>query len=187
MDAFFGEIRAFPYNFIPLGWLACDGNQYTVAQYQILHSIIGYTYGGSGAVFKVPDLRGYVPIGEGTPPGGLTYAPGHPVGTPTVTLTQGQMASHDHGLQTQAGSTRVTAPSSAALPAAPLQVISGQNFTWLAYTPTTATPAPTQATMSPLAIQPNGSSASHDNHSPLLILRYCINAEAPDSLYPVRA
>lgn len=187
MDAFYGEIRAFPYNFIPLGWLPCDGSQYSVSQYQVLASVIGQTYGGSGTNFKVPDLRGYVPIGEGTPSGGATYVPGQPVGAPTVSLTQNQMPSHDHGLQTQAGSTRVTAPSSAALPAAPLQVVNGQNFTWPAYTPATASPAPTQVAMSPVAIQTNGSSAPHDNHSPLLILRYCINADAPDSIYPVRA
>ncbi len=188
MDAFYGEIRAFPYTFTPLGWLPCDGTTYQIMQYQALASIIGRTYGGDGqTTFAVPDLRGYVPIGEGTTTGGLTYAPGHPVGAPTVSLTESQMPNHDHGLQTQAGSTRVTAPSSAALPAAPLQVVNGQNFTWPAYTPATASPAPTQVAMSPAAIQANGSSSPHDNHSPLLILRYCINADAPDSIYPVRA
>lgn len=42
---------------IPFSWLLCDGAQYPRASYQSLYNVIGYTYGGSGANFNVPDMR----------------------------------------------------------------------------------------------------------------------------------
>lgn len=54
-----GMIAAFPVAAAPTGWLACDGSSQLVASYQALHSIIGYTYGGSGVNFSLPDYRGY--------------------------------------------------------------------------------------------------------------------------------
>lgn len=43
---------------VPVGWLLCDGSSYSVTQYSRLFSVIGYTYGGSGSTFKVPDFVG---------------------------------------------------------------------------------------------------------------------------------
>ena len=43
---------------IPYGWLECNGNLVQVALYPVLFQAIGYTYGGSGTMFKLPDLRG---------------------------------------------------------------------------------------------------------------------------------
>lgn len=41
-------------------WLLCDGGSYpTDGDYKQLFDVIGYTYGGSGASFNVPDYRGY--------------------------------------------------------------------------------------------------------------------------------
>ena len=42
----------------PAGFLVCDGSSLPTTTYQRLFNIIGYTYGGSGANFNVPDLRG---------------------------------------------------------------------------------------------------------------------------------
>lgn len=70
MDAFAGEIRAFPAAYLPEGWLACDGTAYPPVQYQKLFALIGNLYGGDGvSTFNVPDLRGgMVAIGAGTGP-----------------------------------------------------------------------------------------------------------------------
>lgn len=51
------------------GCLLCDGTSYATATYSALFAVIGYAYGGSGANFKVPDLRGRAGIGAGTGPG----------------------------------------------------------------------------------------------------------------------
>lgn len=42
----------------PVGWLLCDGRSLSVASYPELFAMIGYTYGGSGGSFNIPDLRG---------------------------------------------------------------------------------------------------------------------------------
>jgi hypothetical protein len=40
------------------GFLYCDGSSLAVADYPELHTAIGYNYGGSGANFNIPDMRG---------------------------------------------------------------------------------------------------------------------------------
>lgn len=54
-----GEIRIFTSDVIPDGWVLCDGSSYNVndVRYSTLFKTIGYTYGGSGELFKVPDFR----------------------------------------------------------------------------------------------------------------------------------
>jgi len=42
----------------PPGWLKANGQSVTTAAYAALFAAIGYTYGGAGANFNVPDLRG---------------------------------------------------------------------------------------------------------------------------------
>lgn len=42
----------------PEGWLECDGSSLSTTTYAALFSVIGYTYGGSGANFTLPDFRG---------------------------------------------------------------------------------------------------------------------------------
>ena len=39
-------------------WLECAGQSLATASYPDLFTLIGYTYGGSGASFNLPDLRG---------------------------------------------------------------------------------------------------------------------------------
>lgn len=48
---------------IPTGYLICDGASYSTTTYATLFAAIAYTWGGSGASFNVPDLRGKVTIG----------------------------------------------------------------------------------------------------------------------------
>lgn len=48
---------------IPAGWLKCDGGSVSITEYACLYSTIGINYGGAGANFTLPDLRGRTPIG----------------------------------------------------------------------------------------------------------------------------
>ena len=43
---------------VPNGYLLCNGALISTTTYANLFDAIGYTYGGSGATFKLPDLRG---------------------------------------------------------------------------------------------------------------------------------
>lgn len=52
-----GAIIPFGAAAAPSGWLLCDGTSYSKTTYAGLWAVIGYTYGGSGDDFNVPDLR----------------------------------------------------------------------------------------------------------------------------------
>jgi len=47
----------------PTGFLECDGSSLNTTTYANLYSAIGYTFGGSGSSFNLPDFRGYFPRG----------------------------------------------------------------------------------------------------------------------------
>lgn len=49
----------------PAGYLVCDGASYATATYPDLFAITGYTFGGAGATFNVPNLTGQFVRGVG--------------------------------------------------------------------------------------------------------------------------
>lgn len=64
-SAITGELRIWPTATAPTGWLLCDGAEYSDSdpEYTDLYAIIGTTFGSGTGTFKVPDLRGRVPLG----------------------------------------------------------------------------------------------------------------------------
>lgn len=59
---YIGEIKLFPYNFDPSGYIHCDGRLLSIAQYDTLFALIGTTYGGDGmTTFALPDMRSMEP------------------------------------------------------------------------------------------------------------------------------
>lgn len=63
MDYLIGQIQLFPYNFIPMGWIPCNGTLLQVQQYQALFSLIYNNFGGDGrTTFAVPNMQGAEPI-----------------------------------------------------------------------------------------------------------------------------
>lgn len=57
-----GMIALFAANSIPAGWLKANGAAgLSTSTYANLFAVIGYTYGGSGSSFTLPDCRGYFP------------------------------------------------------------------------------------------------------------------------------
>lgn len=53
-----GSIVYFAASAAPVGWFACSGAALNTTIYQDLFNVIGYTFGGSGNTFNLPDLRG---------------------------------------------------------------------------------------------------------------------------------
>ncbi len=94
---FIGEIRLFGGNFAPRAWAFCDGALMSIAQNSALFNLIGTTYGGDGVnTFALPDLRGRIPVHQGTGADGISYPLGQMAGVESVTLTVNQMPTHSH-------------------------------------------------------------------------------------------
>ena len=174
---YIGEIRMFAFGTrgAPNGWQACDGSLLPISQYDALFALIGTTYGGDGqTTFAVPDLRGRIPIHQGTGPGLSNYVIGQMAGTETVTLLSTQMPAHTHtAVATTAAATTGT-PGTGVL----LGAVSGQTMYATDITGATA------FTLSPQATGPAGGSQPHDNTMPTLVVQYCISLFG---IYPTQA
>lgn len=103
-----GDVKLSAQDSEPTGWLYCDGASVSTSTYSALFSAIGYAYGGSGASFNLPDLRGAVPVGldnlGGTSGNIITDANadtiGGTYGTETHVLTEAELAAHSHVMTT---------------------------------------------------------------------------------------
>lgn len=93
-----GNIMEYAGTAPPIGWLLCDGTAYAAAIYPELFAIIGYTYGGAGPIFNVPNLNGCAPISNDLGAGRLTSNNmlGNTSGVEVVTLNLGQLGNHTH-------------------------------------------------------------------------------------------
>ena len=102
-----GEIRIAAWNYEPPGWMFCAGQTLPIAQYSQLFSLIGTTYGGDGETsFKLPDLRGRLPIHHG-----WDTDVGMAGGVEEVVLTTSEMPAHTHTLIASADQGRAADPS----------------------------------------------------------------------------
>lgn len=178
-DPFIGEIRAFAFNFVPKGWLACDGASYpTRNPYLPLYAIIGSSYGGDQQTyFHVPDLRGRAPAGyvtsSGTavppyPSGWVNPAIGSTWGTRAVTLEINQLPVHTHqgfGYGALTNVTQTGTPGNTSYISLLRTGTIGYDI-W-------STDAPTDY-LAPQALAPAGGSQSHTNNQPYLPVNFCI-------------
>lgn len=97
MEGTIGEIRVFAGNFAPQSWAFCAGTSLAISGNEALYTLIGTTYGGDGVqTFNLPDLRSRIPVGTGQGPGLPQVNLGQVGGTETVTMSTGQMPTHNH-------------------------------------------------------------------------------------------
>lgn len=196
-DGFIGEVRLFAFNFAPVGWAFCYGQQMNVIQNQALYSIIGNKYGGTpNKTFNLPDLQGTVPLGIGAGPG-LTNRQwsDKTTGSNSVTLTSAQVASHTHTVTAKIVGPAVAPANMTAAPATtndswlsraasitsgpPPTNLSISNFTPNAV-PDTVFPVQTISTVGGAS---NNTVNAHENRQPYLAVNFCI---CLDGTYPVR-
>lgn len=159
---YISEIKMFGGNFAPVGWAFCSGQLLPISGNETLFNLIGTTYGGDGQqTFALPDLRGRVPIHQGTAPGiGITHQIGETGGTESVTLTTIQIPVHSH----------VPTANSAGGSDSPSGNIWGASTTGKPYSslnPVTA--------MNATMVGPVGGSQPHDNMIPFLCVNYIIS------------
>ncbi len=172
-EPFIAQVQIFPYNFAPRGWAFCDGQLLPIAQNTALFALIGTIYGGDGrTTLGLPNLKGRAVVHPGNGPGLSPVALGQRGGVETVTLSEAQMASHNHDLMADSFTANSGDPAGRVLARS-----QGAN----AYqTNTTAN----LVQMSALTLQDTGGGGDHNNLQPFLTLNFCI---ALQGLFPSRS
>lgn len=108
-----GTITTWSDSSIPSGFLECDGSNVSRSTYSALFAIVGTTYGaGDGSsTFGLPNLQDNVAVGKSnnkalasTGGANTVTATGNISGsTANATLSESQLASHDHNITVNAG------------------------------------------------------------------------------------
>jgi microcystin-dependent protein len=161
-----GEIRLFAFPRIPTGWFACDGSLISIAEYETLFVLLGTTYGGDGIQnFAVPDMRGQVPLHQGTKSGLSPRVLGQQGGSENVTLLSTSMPAHSHPYAVGTGLATATVPANSVQLGAAAGGDKMYTSSITGLTPFIMTPASTGAM---------GGSQPHSNTMPTLTVSFCI-------------
>ena len=157
MDPFVAEIRIFPFNFAPRGWAFCNGQLLPIPENETLFQLIGTTYGGDGeSTFALPDLRGRLPIHQGS--GFILAETG---GAEEITLTVNQIPAHRHPMLAAAVGGNAISPAGN-LPASSFGVVPYINDV-------------PNGNFKAAAIAPVGGSQPHTNFQPYLCVDFIIS------------
>lgn len=171
-QAFVGEIRLFGGNYAPASWAPCDGRTLPIDQYPALYALIGTTYGGDGVNnFNLPDLRGRVPIHQGT---GLSLTPrviGQRGGAESHTLSVSELPSHTHPMQIASTPSTVTTS-----PNGTLLTLCNRNYSAPGTAPNVNLDASSVSMM--------GGNQPHENRMPTLAATYII---CLSGIFPTRS
>ena len=146
-EPFLGEIRLVAFPFAPQGWAECNGQLLSIDQNQ--------------ALFALPDLRGRVPVGQGTGPGLQSVTQGEKGGVNSNILTVNQLPAHNHAINA------VTADGNQSTPGGHLPA--GTKLLDREYSDATST-----TTMNSNMVSNTGNSQAVNNMQPYLGLRYVI-------------
>jgi len=113
-----GTVTMFAGSTAPTGWSFCrgDATPLSTATHGALFAVIGYTYGGAGAVFYPPDFRGRFPAGLGATSGytdtNRIYSStsgaainnlGAVAGDDQVTIAADNLPDHTHNMRSDSG------------------------------------------------------------------------------------
>lgn len=154
-----GEIRMFAGNFPPNGWAFCDGQLLPISENETLFNLIGTTYGGDGQeTFALPDLRGRLPIHQGS-----AYTLAESGGVEQVTLNTQQIPTHTHPFLVSKNQATDTAAAQLIPASPPLATV-------LPY----GTDAPL-GLLNSASVTVVGGSQPHDNMHPFLGLNFILS------------
>lgn len=156
---YIGEIRMFAGPWAPSGWAFCNGQEMRIHEHELLYALIGTTYGGNDQTFRLPDLRGRLPIHQGNL-GGNEYQMGQKGGAEMVTLQPDHLPPHTHSPKA------VSKPGGSADP---------ENAIWATGTANRYNKSVTGiVSMHPHAISATGGSKPHENMAPSMAVHFII-------------
>jgi microcystin-dependent protein len=160
-NPYLGEIRFFAGTFAPRGWAMCDGEPLPIEQNAALFALIGTTYGGDGrTTFRLPDLRGRIPVHAGQGPGLTHRRLGEAGGSEDEVLGIDELPTHTHGFGAAARAGDRSMPSGA------YAAGSDVAMAYVAAAPTVA--------MHGDAIAPYGGNQTHENMMPYVCITFII-------------
>ena len=155
----------------PGGWFDCNGRTLAKGEvgstYYDLFLAIGYTYGGSGVSFNIPDMQGRVGVGQGQGAGLSNRLLADISGAETHTLTMAQMPDHSHPSNALGGPT----PQGVYRPG--LAHYTDGLVTQSTVLDATSTEISMTSTLA-LSIDSVGGGMPHNNMQPYVVLRYLI-------------
>lgn len=93
-----GEMMLVAFDWCPRGWDRADGTTVSAGVYPALRDKLGTSYGGAGSSYKLPDLRGRVPMHVDPTGGAHTKQVGASFGVPELKLTIDEMPTHGHSM-----------------------------------------------------------------------------------------
>lgn len=166
-----GQVSLFGTTWCPAGWGQANGATLSIAENEALFSLIGTIYGGDGQVtFKLPDLRGRVPLNAD----GTNWRTGQMGGQEETTLIISELPVHSHTgvMRAATAAPNSNTPSNAALTDLPdsLQAYTDQ--------------APdVQMAVGSALISATGGSQPFSNVQPVLAMNWCV---ALFGIYPAR-
>lgn len=191
-------------NWVPYGFLACNGATLDIRQYTPLFSIIGIQWGGDGrTTFKLPNLQGKTLAGYGNNAYGVTPLPLSQtyIGTPTASLSLAQIPAHNHSVDLNNANQAVQAKAvvsnfngssanpTGLMPAAGFST-SADGLTIDLYKPQTGTSTMAlnnsvqlniKTSINSLSLANTGGTVAHNNMQPYLSMYYVI---AWNGMYP---
>ena len=134
-EPFVGQMLYVGFNFAPQDWHLCDGSLLSIAENAVLFDLIGTTYGGDGInTFAVPDMRGRVPLHQGSN-GSSNYVIGQSGGRETVTLTSANLPSHSHSVNLSAPLPASSAIATSAAPGGHAPANTARNLSYATSAP----------------------------------------------------
>jgi len=168
MDNYIGEIRIFAGNYAPEDWAICDGSLLQISENDTLFTLLGTTYGGDGQVtFGLPDLRGRIPVHQGTGTGLTPVRLGQAGGLEKTALIADNLPAHSHVLNA------VNVPATTGAPVNMMMATTTRNV----YVPNTSVPPvapPAPVALNAASISSSGSVAPVSLVQPYAAINFII-------------
>lgn len=177
-----GSINPFGGSAAPTGWLLCDGTSYSTSTYADLFNVVGYTYGGTGPSFLVPNLKGRAPVGRDSGQGEFDTL-GETGGSKTHVLVDNEMPVHGHSFSDTSSGPSITLDHYVDGDSGLRVVVTGGSQDWLRKTFETGAQVVTLSDIDAHASHTHsvsgttgnaGADAAHNNLSPYLVINYII-------------
>lgn len=174
-EAYFAEIRLFPYDRVPKYWARAEGQELPIKDNQALFALFGNSFGGTpGTSFCLPDLRGRVPLCVRAEREHIEnpFRLGNIGGVENVSLVHMNLPVHAHDFNAckEVGDTNDATDANVGAVAKDSLTPPNER---LLYGPDIG-PLADKVSLHPASLSYAGGGAAHENMQPFAVVSYCI-------------